>query len=283
MPPDSAAALRETLRRNDAVGALTAWEQLRADSFWLSGSLLWQLLHVCNRAGKWRCAHDVLVASEAKPPDGGGMAIDVGKWNVVLQGCVRAGELREAEALLDDLTAAASEGSSRAANAESFNALMRGYLPAWAGGEGEEARVRRAEALLARMVAAGVAPDAATYAALVGLHWINAPRVSELMAQAEASCVKLEVRTYARASRALWWALQPEPAWGIIGTMRRAGVEPDAEFYATAIAAAESVSCFDDADRLHREAIKTNLGDAVADQLVRFHKRPNNGRRPGAR
>jgi hypothetical protein len=51
--------------------------------------------------------------------------------------------------------------------------------------------------------------------------------------------------------------------------MRQAGLEPDADYYATAIAAATSVNLFDDADRLHREAVKLNLGSALAAELAK--------------
>jgi len=267
---DSAAmqALKACLGRRDAIGALTAWELLRAENVWLTGSSLKRLLAVCAKTGAWERARGVLEATEAPPPAGRGLQADVGLWNIVLTGCVRMGQLRDAEALLDTMTGESSTDGRCIANVDSFNALLRGYLPSWAGGEGTEARVRRSEVLLARMSNMGIQRDASTYAALVGLHWLDAERVAQLLAEAATSGVRLQVLTYARASRALWWARKRDDAWKMLATMREAGVEPDVEFYLLTIAAAESVGCFDDADRLHREALKNGLGSALAAKIT---------------
>ena len=253
------------LRRSDAQGALSAWASLTADGIWPEGSLLRQLLMVSTRAGEWRRARSVLETSEAPRPDGGGVQSDVWHWNVVLGGVVRAGELREAEVLLNDM--ASAKGTSCAPNTATFNTLLHGYLRRWAGGEGDEARIRRGEALMAQMDDKGVPRNATTYAALIELHRLDPQRVTHLLAESAASGVQLDVRTYAKATRVLWWAQKPEQAWQILDTMRQAGIDPDAEYYATAIAAAASVNLFDDADRLHREAMDCKLGDCLAAEL----------------
>lgn len=259
--------LSPCLRRNDAQGAFAAWVSLTVDGVWPDGFLLQQLLMVCTRDGDWRRARSVLNQSEAPKPGGGSVTTDVSHWNVVLGGIVRAGELREAEALLDEMTRAV--GTSRAPDTVSFNTLLHGYLPSWAGGEADEARVRRADKLVAQMHGMGVPRDATTYEALISLHWLDPQRVTQLLADSAAGCVQLEVRTYTKATRALWWAQKPDQAWKILAMMRQAGLEPDADYFATAIAAATSVNLFDDADRLHREAVKLNLGSALAAELAK--------------
>jgi pentatricopeptide repeat protein len=255
------------LRCNDAQGAFAAWVSLTVDEVWPDGSLLKELLIVCTQAGDWRRARSVLNQSDAPKPGGGSVATDVRHWNVVLGGIVRAGELREAEALLDEMMRAV--GTSRAPDTVSFNTLLHGYLPSWAGGEADEARVRRADKLVAQMHGMGVPRDATTYEALISLHWLDPQRVTQLLADSAAGGVQLEVRTYTKVTRALWWAQKPDQAWKILAMMRQAGLEPDADYYATAIAAATSVNLFDDADRLHREAVQLNLGSALAAELAK--------------
>jgi hypothetical protein len=80
--------------------------------------------------------------------------------------------------------------------------------------------------------------------------------------------LRLEIAVHA-FTNAWNMAQKPDQAWKILAMMRQAGLEPDADYYATAIAAATSVNLFDDADRLHREAVKLNLGSALAAELAK--------------
>ena len=196
------------------------------------------------------------------------------EWNALLWVCVRAGEVRKAEELLAALptrseasvavagasgSVASSTGPQPGPDAKSFNTVLHAYVPDWAGGESFEQRVARAEVLLERMAATGVARDDATYRALVDLHQYDAPRVLALLSEAESAGCELSSQTYGKVARSLWWARRADEASSLSGRMVERGVEPSAAFYARSIVAAESVGLLDDADRLHREASQRGL------------------------
>ena len=134
--------------------------------------------------------------------------------------------------------------------------MLHGYVPAWAGGKGWEARVAGAEEVLSQMSAAGVPRDAVTstshldphqidapsphrspltlththtltltqvtFNALLDLHQFNAPKALQLLDEAEAARVAVCTRTYAKAARTLWWAKRPEEAWQLRTRMEQA-------------------------------------------------------------
>lgn len=243
--------LKSCRAARDAPAALAAWERMRSDRVWPTAGGLQHLLMACAGAGAWRSALAALEVAEAPPPDGAAIPTDVRQWNAVLAACTRAGDLPEAEALL----AMRLAGN---ADATSFDTVLHGYVPDWAGGEGRPARAARADALAARMDAAGLRRTEWTYNALLDVNQHDAMRVLQLLAEAKRAGV-CTIRTFAKAARTLWWARRPDEAWALLGSMERAGVEPDAAFYRRCVAAAESVGLLDDADRLHREALRRGL------------------------
>jgi hypothetical protein len=253
----------------DAPAALDAWERMRADELWPTTAGLQHLLVVCGAGGEWRRARAILQLAGAPREDGGGgLHTDVRQWNAVLAGSVRSGELRAAEALLSEMAAGAGSGGLHAPDATSFNTVLHGYVPRWAGGEGHGARAERAEALLARMDGAGLARTEATFNALIDLHQYDPARVSRLLTEAMATGVVLQVRTFAKVARTLWWARLAEPARELMRTMERAGLQPDASFFAVCITAAQSVGLLDEADRLHREALDKGLEQQLGATLA---------------
>ena len=279
-PQTLSMVLRGCWLSEDAPGALAAWERMRSRGQWPTVPGLQHLLMACAEAGAWRPAIEALRAAEAEQ-----LPTDVRQWNAVLKACVRAGAMHEAEKLLLSLPNAESD-AARAADSTSFNTVLHGYAGDWAGAEGLSERVARAEALLARMDAAGVPRDEVTYATLLQLHRFDPQQVNaiaartptvlsspthlranccpiwqamQLLAEAKRRGVHCGAATYGKAVRTLLWARLAEPAWQLIHSMETAGVQPDAQFYEAAVRAAESVGLLDDADRLHRDAQQRGL------------------------
>jgi pentatricopeptide repeat protein len=249
--------LRAWRRCDDARGALDAWERMRARGTWPSTAGLQHLLVACASAGEWRNAREALLAAAEPPPSGGGLATDARNWNVVLSGCVHAGEVHEARALLEELQRRAAAGDHTSApDVTSFNTVLRAHVGEWAGGMGHAQRAAHANALLEAMAEAQVARNEATYTSLFVLHRLDVPAVERLLAEARGSGVRLQANSYSHAARCLWWAGLADRAWALMDEMRVEGVEPDGKFYARSIVAAESVGLLDEADRLHRDAIR---------------------------
>lgn len=257
----------------DAAAAFSVLEQIRAQGAWASTAGMQHLLVACSHGGEWRRARSALESAEAPPPAGGGLHTDARQWNAVLAGCVRAGELGEGRALLEQMRqrgVARLAGGRRSADTTSYNTLMHGYVPEWAGGEGQPERAVRAEGLLAAMRADGCVPDGVTFAALFDVHQFDASRVSALLRDmSEAGVAGRAARTaYAKAARSLLWAGRAQEAWELIGRMEDEGVRLNATLYSRMMAAAESVGLHDEADRLHRRAT-AQLGAGWEATLVR--------------
>ena len=246
--------LRGYRLNGDAAGALQTWEQMQLEEVRPSAAGLQHLLVACGRAGDWRRARDILTHAEAPPPNGLGLATDVRQWNAVLAGCVNVGDMREAESMLDMMLMAPPSDPHRFANTTSFNTVLHGYIPDWAGEEGHDARLARAEALVTRMKEAAIPPDTTTVGALIDLHKLNVQRVQELLSEARGAGISIDIPTYGRAIQAHLWARLPDQAWALIENMRNEGLVPDRRSYSRFIVAAQSVGLIDDADRLYREA-----------------------------
>ena len=252
-PQTLSMVLRGCWLSKDAPGALAAWERMRSRGQWPTVAGVHHLLMTCAEDGAWQAAMDALRAAEAEQ-----LPTDVRQWNAVLKACVRAGAMQDAEKLLLGLPNAESD-AARAADSTSYNTVLHGYVGDWAGDEGLSERVARAEALLARMDAAGVLRDEVTYATLLQLHRFDPQQAMQLLAEAKRRGVQCGPATYGKAVRTLLWARLAEPAWQLIDSMEAAGVQGDAQFYEAAVRAAESVGLLDDADRLHRDAQQRGL------------------------
>lgn len=243
----------------DETAALHTWQALQAMAAWPTAPGLLHLLAACARGGKWHAALDALRVAQAPPPEGGGMAPNIRHYNTVLKALVTAGELRQAENLLDGII----DGTDAVdADTVSFNTLLHGYRSTWADGEAAEARIERAEALLARMDAMGVERNEFTYNALIDVCQYHPDRVLGLLVDAKRDGAAT-LSSYTKAAASLCWAGRVDQARELAESMRQAGVEPDAAFYARVIEAAEDVALLDDADKLHREACERGLGDAL--------------------
>ena len=224
----------------------------------------------------------------------GGVETSVLHWNVVLSSFVRANLLRTAEDLLEELEARAdnaprdvpsdapsdgpSDGPSDttrnvsriAPDTVSYNTLLHGYAIEWGGGEGFAQRVQRFADLLGRMDGRGLTRDDTTYRAMLDLYQYDADAVMTVVAEAEARGVPWRWRTYGKVARTLWWARRADDAWALTRRMLDAGVAADARYFHASVLAAESVGLIDEADKLHREALRL---EAAAGEASRHRPR----------